>query len=69
MTPQGAFLNRLGIAARTEALARNLGGAALQSHLAAHRRLTDAEEMGQLFKVLACYPAGNATPPGLDPMR
>ena len=69
MTPQGAFLNRLGIAERTEALARNLGGAALQSHLAAHRRLTDAEEMGQLFKVLACYPAGNATPPGLDPMR
>ena len=69
MTPQGTFLNRLGIAARAGALARNLDGDALQSHLAAHRRLTDAEEMGQLFKVLACYPAGNATPPGLDPMR
>jgi SAM-dependent MidA family methyltransferase len=67
MTPQGVFLERLGIAARAAVLARGLEGAALQSHLAAHRRLTDPGEMGQLFKVLASYPKGNNPPPGLDP--
>lgn len=67
MTPQGAFLERLGIAARTERLARSLSGAALETHLAAHRRLTDPAEMGQLFKLIACHPAGTPPPPGLDP--
>lgn len=66
MTPQGAFLNRLGLAARTEALSRNLQGAALDSHRAAYRRLTDASEMGELFKVIACHPTGTPAPPGLD---
>jgi NADH dehydrogenase [ubiquinone] 1 alpha subcomplex assembly factor 7 len=69
MTAQGPFLERLGIAARAEALARNLSGTALQSHLAAHRRLTDPREMGQLFKAIACFPAGAPPPPGLDPLR
>lgn len=67
MIPQGVFLERLGIAARTEVLARALSGPELRSHLAAHRRLTHPDEMGQLFKVLAAYPHGEATPPGLDP--
>lgn len=69
MTPQGTFLERLGIAARTEVLARGLSGAGLQSHLAAHRRLTHPEEMGQLFKVMACHPAATPMPPGVDPER
>lgn len=67
MTPQGVFLERLGLAARAERLARGLSGAALRSHLGAHRRLTHPAEMGQLFKVIACHPAGTPPPPGLDP--
>ncbi|MCV2874382.1 SAM-dependent methyltransferase [Defluviimonas sp. WL0050] len=66
MTPQGVFLERLGITARAQALARNLAGEKLESHIAAHRRLTHPEEMGQLFKAIACHPRGSAPPPGLD---
>ena len=61
---QGAVLTRLGIDARAERLARNLTGAALESHRAAHRRLTDPSEMGSLFKVLAMTSAGAPPPPG-----
>ncbi len=67
MVPQGVFLDRLGIGARAEALARDLADKALEAHLAAHRRLTHPDEMGRLFKVVACHPAGVAPPPGLDP--
>ncbi len=66
MTAQGVFLQRLGIDLRAERLAQALTGAALDSHRAAHRRLTDPTEMGELFKVIACYPAGAPLPPGLD---
>ena len=61
---QGAVLTRLGIDARAERLARNLTGARLESHQAAHRRLTDPSEMGSLFKVLAMTSAGAPPPPG-----
>ena len=61
---QGAFLGRLGIAARAARLAERLSGGRLQSHLAATRRLTDAAEMGTLFKVLVLYPATSPQPPG-----
>jgi NADH dehydrogenase [ubiquinone] 1 alpha subcomplex assembly factor 7 len=61
---QGAVLARLGIDARAERLARNLSGARLESHLAAHRRLTHPEEMGSVFKVLAITTAGAPQPPG-----
>ncbi|MGB3316048.1 MAG: SAM-dependent methyltransferase [Albidovulum sp.] len=67
MTAQGVLLERLGITTRAQALARNLTGAALESHVAAHRRLTHPEEMGQLFKAIACHPNGSNPPPGLDP--
>jgi len=67
LCPQGAFLARLGIAARAEALARGLSGAALEAHVAATHRLTGADEMGTLFKVLGLYPPGAAPPPGLEP--
>ena len=46
LTPQGDLLRALGIEARAERLARNLTGAALDSHRAALHRLTDASEMG-----------------------
>ncbi len=67
LTPQGVFLERLGITARAQALAKNLQGDALEAHIAAHRRLTAPAEMGTLFKVLGLYPEGAAPPPGLEP--
>lgn len=66
LTPQGSFLERLGITARAQALAKNLSGTALETHIAAHRRLTHPEEMGNLFKVLGLFPEGSAPPPGLN---
>ncbi|NCQ24955.1 MAG: methyltransferase [Rhodobacteraceae bacterium CG17_big_fil_post_rev_8_21_14_2_50_63_15] len=67
LIPQGDFLNRLGIGARAEVLARRLTGPRRDSHLAAYLRLTDPAEMGTLFKAMALYPATTAPPPGLDP--
>jgi len=67
LTPQGVFLERLGITARAQALARGMQGAALDSHIAAHRRLTHPAEMGTLFKVLGFTPQTTPPPPGLDP--
>ncbi|QGX97421.1 class I SAM-dependent methyltransferase [Roseovarius faecimaris] len=67
LTPQGIFLERLGITARAQALAKGLSGAALEAHVAAHRRLTHPGEMGTLFKTLGLYPKGGTPPPGLEP--
>lgn len=66
MTAQGLLLERLGITARAQALARQLGGAALEAHIAAHRRLTHPEEMGQLFQTLAIYPPRAPLPAGFE---
>jgi len=66
LTPQGVFLERLGITARAQALAAQLTGPAHEAHVAAHRRLTHPQEMGTLFKVVALFPKGSAPPPGLD---
>ena len=62
--PQGVLLERLGITARAQALAGRMTGAALTAHIAAHRRLTHPEEMGQLFKALALHPRRAPPPPG-----
>lgn len=67
LTPQGVFLERLGITARAQALAKPLGGAKLDMLVAAHRRLTHPDEMGNLFKLLGLYPSYAAPPPGLEP--
>ena len=67
VTPQGVFLERLGITQRAQSLATQLDGDALASHIAAHRRLTHPDEMGRLFKVIGLYPATANPPPGLDP--
>jgi len=67
LTPQGVFLERLGITARAQALARTLSGAALAAHVTAHRRLTHPQEMGNLFKVMALTPPDAPLPPVLAP--
>ena len=67
MVAQGVLLERLGITARARALARRLEGAALEAHVAAHRRLTHPAEMGDLFKAMALAPAGAALPTGFEP--
>jgi len=66
-TTQGEFLRRLGIAARADRLSQSLTGAARESHLAALRRLTHADEMGSVFKVLALTRADAPLPPGFAP--
>ena len=66
LTPQGVFLERLGITARAQALA-DADGKARDTVIAAHRRLTHPDEMGNLFKVLGLYPSTAAPPPGLEP--
>ncbi len=65
LTPQGVFLERLGITERARALAQGLSGPALEAHIAAHRRLTHPEEMGNLFKIMSLHPPESAPPPGL----
>jgi len=64
LTPQGVFLERLGVTPRAQALAKGLSADALTAHIAAHRRLTHPSEMGQLFKVISLYPDGKLPPPG-----
>ncbi len=66
LTPQGVFLERLGMTARAQSLAAQLQGAALENHITAHRRLTHPDEMGQLFKALAITPKGATQPAGFD---
>ncbi|MHA6325377.1 class I SAM-dependent methyltransferase [Roseivivax sp. CAU 1753] len=66
VTPQGVFLERLGITPRAQSLAAALGGPALECHIAAHRRLTHPDEMGSVFKVMGIVPRGASLPPGLD---
>lgn len=66
MMPQGELLLRLGIRERAEALSKNRDPETLKAHAAAFRRLTHADEMGQLFKVIAFYPTNATPPPGFE---
>lgn len=66
LSRQGVFLERLGITARAEALAQSLSGPALETHIAAHRRLTHPAEMGNLFKVMGIVPVGAPMLAGLE---
>jgi len=66
LTPQGVFLERLGITQRAQALAKNLSGPALDAHIAAHHRLTHPAEMGNLFKVMGVTPKGAPPLAGLE---
>ena len=67
LATQGVFLERLGMTQRAQILAKSLRNAALESHSAAHRRLTHPDEMGRLFKVMGLVAEGAAVPPGLEP--
>ena len=66
LVEQGVLLERLGIAARMERLAIGLTGESLASHIAAHKRLTHADEMGSLFKAIAITAKGAALPAGFE---
>lgn len=52
---QGIFLQRLGIAQRAEILSQNASGQQREEIKSACARLCDAEQMGNLFKVMAFY--------------
>ena len=66
LTNQGIFLERLGITERANALYDILThSSSRKEHVAAHRRLTHPEEMGDLFKVMALFPNNKNVPQGL----
>lgn len=67
ITPQGVFLERLGITQRAQTLAQNMDADALNAHVLAHQRLTHPDEMGNLFKVMGLYPENGRPPVGLEP--
>ena len=66
MIEQGELLKNLGITERIQVLARSLSGSRLQTHLAAHRRLTLPTEMGSTFKGISIVPDGAALAPGFS---
>lgn len=66
LTPQGVFLERLGITQRANQLADKLTCDPLDQLIAAHRRLTHPQEMGNLFKVIGLFPKQSAPPAGLN---
>jgi NADH dehydrogenase [ubiquinone] 1 alpha subcomplex assembly factor 7 len=67
ITPQGVFLERLGITQRAQTLAQNMEADTLKAHILAHKRLTHPDEMGNLFKVMGLYPEHGRPPAGLEP--
>ncbi len=66
LTPQGVFLERLGITGRANALVAGRGDETLAAISAAHRRLTHPDEMGTLFKAMALYRQDDPLPPGFQ---
>jgi len=68
MTQQGLWLARLGLAERAARLDAGLpSGDTRDAHRSAFHRLTDAQEMGSVFKGLGIVPRGCAPPAGLEP--
>ncbi|PTQ13579.1 methyltransferase [Sphingomonas oleivorans] len=63
LVPQGEWLVTLGIAQRAAALARSAPSRA-EEIAVAHRRLTAADQMGQIFKAMAFTASGWPTPAG-----
>ena len=61
--PQGAFLERLGMRQRADMLMMNASEEQMAEIDAAYARLTDPEQMGVLFKVIAVVPPGFGVPP------
>jgi len=65
MIPQGVWLERLGIAARTKALAQSHAQRAEELELA-RKRLCDSDQMGDLFKVIAIHSPDWPVPAGFE---
>lgn len=63
-TTQGMFLMAIGLGARAQVLAKAGGEIQQQKILSELKRLTAADQMGTLFKVLALQPFELAPPPG-----
>ncbi len=63
LTTQSAFLHRLGVQERIQTLRRSASAAQAGDLDAAYARLTGADAMGSLFKVLCAY-----APAALDPV-
>ncbi|MFC1673306.1 class I SAM-dependent methyltransferase [Pseudomonadota bacterium] len=61
--PQGAFLDHLGMRQRADMLMMNADKAQIAEVDSAYERLTDPEQMGMLFKVIAIVPPGFGVPP------
>lgn len=66
---QGAFLERLGIAARAASLLVNATKEQAQDIATARRRLVDADAMGRLFKAIALTHPDSAAPPAFETVR
>ena len=66
---QGRFLDRLGIAVRTDRLIEAAAPEQRASIRAARRRLTGGEAMGELFKALALTDPGMPAPAGFESSR
>lgn len=64
MVEQGLLLARLGISERAEILSHQMSGKQLETHISAFKRLTDAQEMGSVFKAIAIHPRTMPVPPG-----
>ncbi|MEL7028801.1 MAG: SAM-dependent methyltransferase, partial [Pseudomonadota bacterium] len=65
-TPQGAFLKRLGLETRAEALARSASGASREAVLSGAARLVSGDGMGEIFKALCLSSPDLDPPPGFD---
>lgn len=61
--PQGAFLERLGMRQRADMLLMNANPDQMKEIDSAYERLTGAEQMGSLFKVIAVVAPGFGVPP------
>lgn len=63
---QGAFLGALGIASRAKTLLTKATPTQAVEIEAAHRRFTEPDAMGNLFKAVALTPPGAPAPAGFD---
>jgi NADH dehydrogenase [ubiquinone] 1 alpha subcomplex assembly factor 7 len=63
---QGDFLCALGISQRADALMKKASPKQAKDISSALKRLTDVEEMGELFKVMAVVQQGAPVPPGFE---
>jgi NADH dehydrogenase [ubiquinone] 1 alpha subcomplex assembly factor 7 len=66
LATQGAFLNRLGASERVSALKRSASASQAAALDAAYARLTGADAMGTLFKVLCAFAPATLEPAGFS---